>query len=394
MQRLRRQMMLNRTAFRNRLRLRSVNFRRSALALRRSLVQRKAERQLQRNRLGLGHRTTLFRPQQKIGMRQAQLQMLKNQAQLSKLRFGGFTGMRGRGYQMARNRRRGLRGGKRYAGHFDTDSGLWQSIGSQLTQKLQPNRQRFDLFDKNLRADTVRKYILNNNGLQNIGTGLKKANGSATMNLSQEIPFPSRISRMFAISIRPARFENLVARLGPWERHLTKWPGTLGTLLDKNKLIRDKVVAASRLKRGEIGCYDAHYRLWRHMSENNIPNALILEDDADINYSHETANRINKMFDDLQEHNVQYDVVYLGHNDRKRPKKMFGSRIGIPGGTQGLFMYYLTLEGARKLISNAIPMTQAVDDYVYVSKSIRQFTLEPRLGWVVNIERSDTANIV
>ena len=260
----------------------------------------------------------------------------------------------------------------------------------KLLEKLKPNREKIDLFNKQYRAQIVNKYIIANGGLQHIGTNLKKADGSVH---TEEIPFPSRLGPMFAISIRPTRFDNLVARLGPWAKHLTHWQGTLGDQINKDQWVRDGI-AVPRLRRGEIGCYDAHYRLWKHISENNIPSALILEDDADINYGHYVVDRVNKMFQDLQTHNIQYDLIYLGHNNNKRPRKQTAS-IGIPAGVQGLFMYHVTLEGVRKLLEKAIPMTQPVDDYAYVSMPrIREFTLEPRLGWVVPIERSDTANII
>ncbi len=293
--------------------------------------------------------------------------------------------------------RRGRNGRRRRmlrVSSLNTDTALWRSIGMRLVDKLRPNRTRIDLFNKEYRAQIVRNYILKNGGLNNIGTNLKKADGKEAIDLSNEIQFPSRIGRMFAISIQPMRFENLKARLGPWEKHLTLWPGTNGHLIDKTKWVRDGI-AVPRLKRGEMGCYDSHYRLWKHISENNIPTAFILEDDADVNYSHSVANAINKMFDELQKHGVQYDLIYLGHNNNKKPRKMIGGSLGVPGGVQGLFAYHLTLEGARKLIQGAIPMTQAVDDYAYVSlKRVRQFILEPRLCWVVPIEQSDTANIV
>lgn len=268
---------------------------------------------------------------------------------------------------------------------FNSDSALWRSIGARLTDKLSPNRQQRDLFDKNYRSQIVRNYILKNNGLDNIGTGLKKANDL--------IGLPTQMHNIFGISIRPMRFENLRARLGLWERYLQLWQGTNGQLLDKDKMVRDGT-AVPRLKRGEIGCYDAHYRLWKHIVDNNIPSALILEDDADINYGQSTVDRINEMFREIQENNIQFDLIYLGHNNNKRPKKMVTRSLGTPAGVQGLFMYYLTREGARKLIDGAIPMTQPVDDYAYVSQNrVRQFILEPRLGWVVPIEQSDTANI-
>ncbi len=343
---------------------------------------------LQKSRLLVPYRRTQQQTQQVVNRFQRKPVRLQPRLQQTGQVMGFLANRRtqwmqkGRGFQGYNVRTRGGRGrGRRMrSGNLQTDSALWRSIGMKLLDKLKPNRDRFDLFNKEYRTQIVRKYILS--GLGNIGTNLKQT--------EREIQFPDRLKPIFAISIRPTRFENLRARLGPWEKHLIHWQGTNGEILDKNKMVRDGT-AVARLKRGEIGCYDAHYRLWKHMSEQNIPYALILEDDADINYGQGTVDRINKMFDDLR--NMPHDLVYLGHNNNKKPRKQVGC-LGVPAGTQGLFMYYLTLEGARKLIPNAIPMTQAVDDYVYVNKSIRQFTLEPRLGYAVNIERSDTANIV
>lgn len=291
-------------------------------------------------------------------------------------------------YQAKTLRGRRLRRGGRMATSLNTDSALWRSIGMRLTDKLRPNRDRIDLFNKELRAQITRNYILSNGGLQNIGTNLKKANDGTVQG---ELAFPSQMIPMFAISIRPTRFDNLRARLGPWERHLQHWQGTLGAVLDKNKMVKDGT-CVPRLRRGEIGCYDAHYRLWKHMVDNNLAHAFILEDDADIQYGQYFVDRVNQMFAEIQKQNAQYDVIYLGHNINKPPRKKIGC-LGVPAGVQGLFAYYLTLEGARKLLGNAIPMTQAVDDYVYVSRFMRQLTLEPRLCWVVPIEQSDTANI-
>ena len=259
---------------------------------------------------------------------------------------------------------------------FRSDAGVWQSMGMRLTDKLRPNPQRTDIFNKDYRAHIVRTYILN---------------GVSTT--TSEIEFPQRMTPMFAISIRPTRFENLRTRLGPWEKHLRHWQGTLGMVLDKNKMVNDGLVVA-RLTRGEIGCYDSHYRLWKHMVDSNIQSAFILEDDADINYGHMAVDRIHQMFEEIQKNNVAWDVIYLGHNNNKPPRRRIGACLGTPAGVQGLFMYLISLEGAKKLIANAMPMTQPVDDYMFASQDrVRQFTLEPRLGWVVKIEQSDTANI-
>jgi len=250
-------------------------------------------------------------------------------------------------------------------------------FGSRLARPLQPNRDNTDLFNKDVRRNIIQNRM-----------GVNKHSS-----ISRNVPFPDRLLPMFAISIRPTRFQNLLDRMGQWSKHVELWQGTLGANLDKGQLMRDRIVTSSQLKRGEIGCYDSHFRLWKHISDNNIPHALILEDDANIPYGQPTVDRINNFFRQLEANQLGYDLLYLGHNDRSKPTRIYPGGVGIPGATQGLFTYYVTLEGVRKLLANAIPMKQAVDDYVWTSKHVRQFTMEPRLNWVVEIEQSDTATI-
>jgi len=206
------------------------------------------------------------------------------------------------------------------------------------------------------------------------------------------VDLPGLLTPIFAISIRPLRFDNLCKRLGPWKTHVQHWPGTNGELLDKNKMVWDGTVVP-RLRRGEIGCYDSHYRLWRHIVDNNIRSALILEDDADITYGKDVVDRIKQMFLELETNKVEWDLIYLGHNTANPPRQKIGSCLGTPACLQGLFMYLITREGAMKLVDRAMPMMRAVDEYVFrLSGYVRQFTLEPRLGWVVT-ETSDTSLI-
>ncbi len=261
-----------------------------------------------------------------------------------------------------------------------------QPTSSQIEpiRLLVPNRSLTDLFDKNYRF-----RILQSRG--------KKQN-------STDVPFPEEFGQMFAISIRPMRFENLSARLGPWAKHLQLWPGTVGANLDKDKLIRDGMLARNEyrkgefyLRRGEIGCYDSHVRLWRHIVQNNIPRALILEDDADLQCNENTVRRVRQLFKDLERLKIDYDLVYLGHNDvawNQPLGKIKGTEIGIPRDCQGLFTYLVTLAGARKLVQTALPMAFPVDVHVTEKKKIiKQYTIEPRLNSVVPIETSDTNTV-
>jgi hypothetical protein len=266
-----------------------------------------------------------------------------------------------------------------------------------LAEPLKPTTKKVDMFDKQLRTFVVSNYILNNNGLNLIGGGFKKAS-----DFIKPIDFPEQLLPIFAISIRYERYQHLLARLGPWAKHVQYWPGTYGDKIDRDKLISDGVVVASAfrpnepyLRRGEIGCYDAHLRLWKHIAENKIQRALILEDDADIQYSENVPKRISKFFADIQRLDLKYDLLYLGHNDYNPPTHLYPeTEIGVPSKCQGLFSYVVTFEGVQKLIKVALPMGPPVDIRIMDEiKYIRQLSMEPRLNWVVNVY-SETNNIV
>jgi glycosyl transferase family 25 len=243
---------------------------------------------------------------------------------------------------------------------------------------LHPNRTPIDLFDKSYRSRIIESFDRKEN--------------------LTDLPFPPELGQMFAISIRPTRLQNLRARLGVWSKHLNVWPGTVGSTLDKDKMIREGVVRNKELRRGEIGCYDAHVRLWQYVIQNKIPRALILEDDADLQCTENNVKRIRQFFNDLERFNLEFEVLYLGHNDVSWNRPMgivAGTEIGVPRQCQGLFTYVLTLAGAQKLLQTAYPMEVPIDIYVANKKStVKQYTIEPRLNSVVKIEKSDTNTVL
>lgn len=67
------------------------------------------------------------------------------------------------------------------------------------------------------------------------------------------------------------------------------WPACDGAAMDSQQ--RDKLVGGESLFQpaypfglslGEIGCFESHRSVWRHMVDNNLEAALILEDDVAI----------------------------------------------------------------------------------------------------------------
>jgi hypothetical protein len=238
--------------------------------------------------------------------------------------------------------------------------------GAPLPKRLEPNHLLFDLFDKQLRQEMVQRYIFEHGG--------------------PILPFNDRLLPIFAISIRPERFDKLVRNMGPWGKYVQHWAGTVGALLSVDELAKN----GNHFKRGQVGCYESHVGIWRYMSDRHIPHALIFEDDADIRYGQNTINRLNKMFNDLDRHKLDYDVIYIIHNEHYKAQMIPGTELGIPGSTQCLMGYYLTLRGARQLLAKAYPMIRAADDYVFLElPRARQYALEPRLSWIFD-DHSDT----
>lgn len=274
------------------------------------------------------------------------------------------------------------------------------TLAAFYKNKLNPVLGSFDLHDKTLRAFIVNKYVLKD----------KSAMYDTFMaaSLTDAIPFPKRLGPAFVISIRKERLEAFHIRLGPWVKYVQHWPGVHGSTLNQTQLFRDGVLTKNNfhdrehqgeqmIRRGEIGCYLSHYGIWQHIVKNNIPYATIFEDDATFAYCEPTANRLNRMFADLDKHDIQYELIYLGHNNFFKPVRVYANtELAVPPTEcQGLFAYLVTLEGARKLLNVAMPIGPPVDIHVARQDQIKQLRMEPRLAWVVEWgpNWSDTYNI-
>ena len=100
---------------------------------------------------------------------------------------------------------------------------------------------------------------------------------------------------------------------------------------------------------GEIGCYLSHYRLWERIAAEEIPLAVVLEDDAQL------ESDFMQVAADVASCEWEWDVVVLSRSERKG-----GSRFLSPvsGGRQLVLQqrhpwttvaYMVSLSGAKKL---------------------------------------------
>jgi len=139
-----------------------------------------------------------------------------------------------------------------------------------------------------------------------------------------------------------------------------------------------------KLLLGELGCALSHKKIYQKIINDNIPHALILEDDITI------SDNIHKAIDGIEECFVPWELVLLGHHkDITRgisspisiwdkhdiTSKFTLNRLASFGfGTYG---YLISKEGARKLLDELDTIYQPIDHYTSDSNIINVYALCP-----------------
>jgi glycosyl transferase family 25 len=217
----------------------------------------------------------------------------------------------------------------------------------------------------------------------------------------ETLEWPSEIVQSFIISMRPDKCRVMQQRLGPWSQHINIWPATNGYQIDKESWKTQEIVSrTSTLTRGQIGCYDSHVKIWQYMVDENIPLALIMEDDADLQYQPSHARILRQCFDQLKTYSDSWDLMYLGRGKQidwpaNTHTNVLPSMFSRPRGCCGLFCYLVTLTGAQKLLSHARPYFYPIDLLVarlHDTDVIQAISLKQRLCFVWSLE-SDTNHI-
>ena len=163
-----------------------------------------------------------------------------------------------------------------------------------------------------------------------------------------------------------------------------------------NKLIDNKLERP--LRRGEIGCYLSHIKVWKEFLKSNDKYALILEDDAV--FIDNFKDKLKKL---LKEINFPFDMIYLNDNCEhhfgddclhgiKKTENIF--KPGTVG--YGLYGYLLSREGAKKLIEIALPIEIPIDDktlQMHKDGSLDAYKLIDPYIFVASITDSDTMKI-
>ncbi|CAD5229225.1 unnamed protein product [Bursaphelenchus okinawaensis] len=121
------------------------------------------------------------------------------------------------------------------------------------------------------------------------------------------------------------------------------------------------------LKKGEIGCFLSHYRIWKDIVDNGYERVIVFEDD--IKFSENATTILREFMEDIIKRQTEWDFVYLGRkkNDAKNqeyyvPGHRYLSTVTYSYWTLG---YALSRSGAQKLLdSKPLEKMIALDEYL------------------------------
>ena len=118
----------------------------------------------------------------------------------------------------------------------------------------------------------------------------------------------------------------------------------------------------SELTFGSIGCYISHTNIYKFIVSNNIPYAMIFEDDLNINCDEST------FWNQIQNINIPNDADIFLLNamtfdgvTRFQPVQKNINKIDF---FWCLHCYVITLKGAKKILKNAFPISIQLDSYI------------------------------
>ncbi|AIL31960.1 glycosyltransferase family 25 protein [Basilea psittacipulmonis] len=190
------------------------------------------------------------------------------------------------------------------------------------------------------------------------------------------MPPPLSLPQIFVISLKnSSRREVIKSRLDVLNISFSFFDAVNGrdlTKEDLGKVDYSFTVKEFHVKKpltlGEIGCAMSHIHLYEHMVKNSIAEAIIFEDDAIV--PHEFKKIISTALAKVPR---RKEIVFLAHGKgniwpvkRKLPERYSLVRYRVPSKNSLRFItktsaYYITLDGAKKLLKHAYPIRMPSD---------------------------------
>jgi GR25 family glycosyltransferase involved in LPS biosynthesis len=213
-------------------------------------------------------------------------------------------------------------------------------------------------------------------------------------------PFPITVNAIRVISIRPQRYEEFKQRFAPWVGQ--RFEGTMGDKKSMQAWRKEGYVPNGRkspLRRGQLGCFHSHVRLWKHIEAQKHHRTLICEDDASIYFNKKTHEYLTSLNDEMKRIGNSWDIIMLGHHNRRRAyhhPHQISEHFETAPDAIGLFAYIISLRGVRKLLQLITkPYITPIDNLLSIlvkNHKLNVLRVQPHLCFVVPV-RSDTIHI-
>ena len=134
------------------------------------------------------------------------------------------------------------------------------------------------------------------------------------------------------------------------------WSGVNGERLNLVTLKKKGLLAnEAELTRGQVGCFFSHRLIWRRVADNEIPYALVMEDDAKWARGRYPKARalVTKKLEYLNQMYPTWDILLLARSPRlHKDQCRVGTGVVKTGPFWGLFAYVVSRRGALKLLND------------------------------------------
>lgn len=186
------------------------------------------------------------------------------------------------------------------------------------------------------------------------------------------MPYP-----IFVINLahHPKRWEFVAAQLRALGLSATRIEAVNGY----DPAIRAQAAAASYapLAAGEIGCFESHRKIWRRVVDEDLPAAVVLEDDvaiaadfAELNFPETVLKAADVIkLDQSCARESWYGATEIALPGTRHLQRLLGSEMSTGG-------YLVTRRGAERLLGLASNYILPVDDFMFSAMSKPFWKLE------------------